>query len=209
MMVQTISAKDVTLHQLETMFGLQLTEDEDFFHEWQDDLPEITDTEKQALDRVKASYLNLIKYPPMLENTVKMAVLAPVLDLAGFFLSPFHVKSEKPIEIAVEDDGNIIRGQIDVLVIREQLWFMVIEAKKAAFSIEEGLPQILAYMIATPHPQKPVFGMICTGSSFIFIKLILGENPRYATSNLFDVRNRGNDLYYVLRVFKQLARLSS
>ncbi|MGC1392851.1 MAG: restriction endonuclease subunit R [Coleofasciculaceae cyanobacterium] len=208
-MVQTISAKDVTLHQLETMFGLQLTEDEDFFHEWQDDLPEITDTEKQALDRVKASYLNLIKYTPMLENTVKMAVLAPVLDLAGFFLSPFHVKSEKPIEIAVEDDGNIIRGQIDVLVIREQLWFMVIEAKKAAFSIEEGLPQILAYMIATPHPQKPVFGMICTGSSFIFIKLILGENPCYATSNLFDVRNRGNDLYYVLRVFKQLARLSS
>lgn len=208
-MVQTISAKDVTLYQLETMFGLQLTEDEDFFHEWQDDSPEITDTEKQALDRVKASYLNLIKYPPMLENTVKMVVLAPVLDLAGFFLSPFHVKSEKPIEIAVEDDGNIIRGQIDVLVIREQLWFMVIEAKKAAFSIEEGLPQILAYMIATPHPQKPVFGMICTGNSFIFIKLVLGENPRYATSNLFDVRNRGNDLYKVLRVFKQLARLSS
>jgi hypothetical protein len=35
-----------------------------FFREWQDDLPEITDLEKQALDRVKASYLNLIKYPP-------------------------------------------------------------------------------------------------------------------------------------------------
>lgn len=208
-MVQTLSAKDVTLHQLETMFGLQLTEDEDFFQEWQDDSPEITDTEKQALARVKASYLNLIKYPPMLENTVKMVVLDPLLDLAGFFLSPFHVKSEKSIEIAEEDEGNIIRGQIDVLVVREQLWFMVIEAKKAAFSIEEGLAQILAYMIATPHPQKPVFGIICTGNSFIFIKLILGENPRYGTSNLFDVRNRGNDLYYVLRIFNQLAQISS
>lgn len=208
-MVQTIQAKDATLSQLEAFFGLQLTEDEEFFHEWQDDLPEITETEKQQLDRVKASYLNLIKYPPMLENTVKMAVLSPLLDLAGFFLSPFHVKSEKSIEIAEEDEGVIIKGQIDVLVVREQLWFMVIEAKKAAFSIEEGLAQLLAYMIATPHPQKPVFGMICTGNSFIFIKLVLGENPRYATSNLFDVRNRGNDLYYVLRVFKQFAILSS
>lgn len=208
-MVQSIQAKDITLNQLRTIFGLQLTEDEDFFREWQDDLSEITDIEKQKLDRVKAGYLNLIEYPPMLENTVKMVVLAPMLDLAGFFLSPFHVKSEKSIEIAEEDEGNVIRGQIDVLVVREQLWFMVIEAKKAAFSIEEGLAQILAYMLATPHPHKPVFGMICTGNSFIFIKLVLGESPRYATSNLFDVRNLGNDLYKVLSVFKQLAKISS
>ncbi|HEY9891388.1 MAG TPA: restriction endonuclease subunit R [Candidatus Sericytochromatia bacterium] len=208
-MVQSIQAKDISLNELETIFELQLVEDDGFFREWQDDLPEVTDIEKQQLDRVKASYLNLIKYPPMLENTVKMVVLAPVWDLAGFFLSPFHVKSEKSIEIAEEDEGTIIRGQIDVLVIREQLWFMVIEAKKAAFSIEEGLAQILAYMLATPHPQKPVFGMICTGSSFIFIKLVLGETSQYATSNLFDMRNRGNDLYKVLSVFKKLARLSS
>ena len=172
-------------------------------------MPEITDIEKQQLDRVKASYLNLIKYPPLLENTVKMVVLAPVLDLAGFFLSPFHVKSEKSIEIAEEDEGVIIRGQMDVLVVREQLWFMVIEAKKAAFSIEVGLFQILAYMLATPHPQKPVFGMICTGSSFIFIKLVLGEISQYATSKIFELRNPGNDLYSALSVFKQLAQISS
>lgn len=208
-MVQTIPAKDISLSELRRIFKLQLVEDDQFFREWQDDLPEITEAEKQQLDRVKASYLNLVEYPPMLENTVKMVVLAPVLDLAGFFLSPFHVKSEKPIEIAEEDEGVIIRGQMDILVVREQLWFMVIEAKKAAFSIEEGLAQILAYMIATPHPQKPVFGMICTGSDFIFIKLVLGETSRYATSNLFNMRNRGNDLYQVLSIFKQLAQISS
>jgi hypothetical protein len=208
-MVQTISDQDVTLSELRRLFQLQLVEDDQFFREWQDDLPEITDIEKQQLDRVKASYINLIKYPPLLENTVKMVVLSPLLDLAGFFLSPFHVKSEKSIEIAEEDEGTIIRGQIDVLVIREQLWFMVIEAKKAAFSIEEGLAQILAYMLATPHPQKPVFGMICTGSSFIFIKLVIGETSQYATSNIFELRNRGNDLYKVLSVFKQLAQISS
>lgn len=208
-MVQTIQAKDITLHELETISGLQLVEDDQFFREWQDDLPEITDSEKQRLDRVKANYFNLIKYPPLLENTVKMVMLSPLLDLADFFLSPFHVKSEKSVEIAEEDEGVIIKGQIDVLVLREQLWLMVIEAKKAAFSIEEGLAQLLAYMLATPHPKKPGFGMITTGGSFIFVKLVQGETPQYATSRVFELRNPGNDLYRVLSVLKQLGVLSS
>ena len=65
-MVQTIQARDITLHELETRFGLTLVEDEQFFREWQDNLPDITASEKQQLDRVKANYTNLIKYPPLL-----------------------------------------------------------------------------------------------------------------------------------------------
>jgi hypothetical protein len=38
-MVQTIQAKEITLLDLETSFGLQLVEDEQFFREWQDNLP--------------------------------------------------------------------------------------------------------------------------------------------------------------------------
>jgi hypothetical protein len=208
-MVQTIPAKDISLSQLKTIFGLQRVEDEQFFREWQDNLPEITDLEKQRLDRVKANYLNLIEYPPLLENTVKMVVLSPLLDLADFFLSPFHIKSEKSVEISEEDEGAIIKGQIDVLVLREQLWLMVIESKKAAFSIEEGLAQILAYMLANPHPDKPCFGMITTGGSFIFIKLFKGPTWQYGTSGVFELRNPGNDLYSVLMVLKQCGRLSS
>jgi hypothetical protein len=208
-MVQTIQAKDITLKELRTIFNLKRVEDEQFFREWQDNLPEINELEKQQLDRVKANYFNLIEYPPLLENTVKMVVLSPLLDLADFYLSPFHVKSEKSVEISEEDEGVIIKGQIDVLVLREQLWLMVIESKKAAFSIEEGLAQILAYMLASPHPQKPCFGMITTGGSFIFVKLVQGETPQYATSGVFELRNPGNDLYKVLSILKQLGRLSS
>ena len=208
-MVQTIQAKDITLSQLKTIFGLQRVEDEQFFREWQDNLPEITDLDKQRLDRVKANYFNLIEYPPLLENTVKMVVLSPLLDLADFYLSPFHVRSEKSIEIAEEDEGVIIKGQIDVLVLREQLWIMVIESKKASFSIEEGLAPILAYMLATPHPEKPCFGMITTGGSFIFVKLVKGETPQYGLSKVFELRNPGNDLYGVLSVLKEFGRLSS
>jgi len=98
-MVQTIQARNITLYDLETTFGIQLVEDENFFREWQDNLPEITDTEKQRLDRVKASFANLLKYPPLLENTVKMVVLSPLWDLADFYLSPFHRRTRrKPLD---------------------------------------------------------------------------------------------------------------
>ncbi|EGJ29796.1 MULTISPECIES: hypothetical protein [Moorena] len=207
-MIQTIPAREITLYELETKFGIHLVEDNEFFREWQDDLPEITATEKERLDRVKVSYTNLTKYPPLLENTVKMVVLSPLLDLAGLYLPPFHIKSEKSVEIAEEDRGVIVRGNIDVLVLWEQFLVVVIESKKVAFSLEVGKPQLLAYMLSNPYPEKPVYGLITNGSSFRFIKLVKGEITQYAVSKLFDIFNPGNELYSVLRVLKGLGQLA-
>ncbi|OQY50026.1 MAG: restriction endonuclease subunit R, partial [Candidatus Parabeggiatoa sp. nov. 2] len=81
---QTIRATDLSLHDLEIQFGLQLAVDDQFFPEWQTELPEITDIDKQVMNQVKASYFNLVKYPPLLEDTVKMAVLGPLLNICGF-----------------------------------------------------------------------------------------------------------------------------
>jgi hypothetical protein len=86
-MVQTIQAQNIKLHDLIEEFGLQRTEDEQFFREWQDDLPELTNLEKQALDEVKADYLHLSEYP-ILEPIVKLVVLSPLLRLAGFYRVP-------------------------------------------------------------------------------------------------------------------------
>jgi hypothetical protein len=58
------------------------------------------------------------------------------------------------------------------LLLNEQFWVTGIESKQVAYSVEAGLDQILAYMLATPHLQKPVFGMITSGGSFIFINFI-------------------------------------
>jgi len=204
-MLQTIQARNVTLHDLSTKFGLQLVEDEHFFREWQDNLPEITSVDKQRLDRVKESYSNLLEYPPMLENTVKMVVLSPLLELADFYLSPFHIKSEKSVEISDEDEGVIVKGNIDVLVLSEQLWVAVIESKKTTFSLEVGWAQLLTYMLANPHPDKPAFGMLTNGASFRFFKLVKGINIQYGLSKIFDIFNPGNDLYGVLSVLKNLA----
>lgn len=205
-MVQTIQAKNVNLRDLITKFGIQLVQDEQFFQEWQDELPEVADIEKQLLDQVKAGYFNLLNYPPLLENAIKMAVLSPLLWLGNFYLS-LHIKSEKSVDISEEDEGVIVEGRLDVLVLKDQLWVMVIESKKASFSIEAGLAQILAYMLTNPNPEQPSFGMITTGGSFIFVKLVKEATPRYATSNVFELRNQGNDLYKVLSILKHLGQV--
>ena len=192
------------------LFHLQQVEDEQFFREWQDDLPEITDWQKQLLDQVKTGYFNLIKKPPLLEKTVNIAVVSPLLFIGQFFLSPFYLRAEKNVEISAEDEeqGIIVKGNLDTLVLKDQLWVMVIESKQAQFSIEAGLAQILAYMLGNPHPEQPCFGMITTGGSFMFVKLVKGETPQYATSDLFGIGNRKNNLYDVLRVLKRLIQLA-
>ena len=48
-MTQSIQAKTLTLHDVKTKFNFQLCEDEQFFREWIDDLPEISDDKKRSL----------------------------------------------------------------------------------------------------------------------------------------------------------------
>ncbi len=188
-MVQTLQAKNVTLSELSDRFGLELTEDEQFFQEWQGDLAEVTTAEKQRLDRVKSSFSNLLEYPPLLKNTVKMVVLSALLDLADVYQKPFHIKSEPSFQIMTEDEGTVIRGDVDVLVLREQLWVIVIEAKRAAVDVDEGRAQLLSYMLANPTFEKPAFGMITNGRNFLFVKLVPQTTPRYALSRLFSLVN--------------------
>jgi hypothetical protein len=208
-MSQTIRASDISLHDLKVKFGLQRTFDGQFFPEWQPaKLPEMIEVDKRFLDRAKEAYFNLIEYPPLLEDTVKMAVLAPLLNLAGFYLYPFHTKSEYSVKVSTIDGEIVVEGKIDVLVLKEQFWVMVIESKRASFSIEAGLAQILAYMLANKNQDKPCFGMITTGGSFVFIKLLKGETPQYALSRVFELNNPGNDLYTVLGILKQLEQVA-
>lgn len=205
-MAQTIQAQDISLNDLETKFKLAHSQDNHFFREWRDELP-VSESEKHFLDRIKSNYLNLIKYPPMLENAVKMVVLSPLLDLAGFYQHPFRISTEKSVEIISEDEGTIVKGKIAVLVLQEQLWILVIEAKKPQFSLELGIPQALAYMTDTPNFEQPTFGFVTNGSNFIFIKLMRQDTPIYALSDEFTLR-RANDLYNVLSVLKKLGILN-
>ncbi|WP_027400971.1 hypothetical protein [Aphanizomenon flos-aquae] len=206
-MVQFIQAQNIGIAYLETRFDLEQTDNEGFFTEWLENLPEISDLEKQYLDRVKLHFLRLVKHPPLSEETVKLVVLSPLLSLAGFYDEPFLIRSESSIEIAVEDQEEVIRGRINVLVIQQQLWLLVIESKKPAFSLLEAIPQALTYMLANPQPTKPVFGLVMNGSDFIFLKLSQINQPQYALSDQFTLLKRENELYQVFRILKKLGQI--
>jgi predicted type IV restriction endonuclease len=208
-MVQFIHAQNATLSYLETRFGLQLVDDETFFTEWLENLPEITDIEKQELDKVKLHFLRLNKRLPLLEDAVKLVVLSPLLSLAGFYDDPFFIKNEEPMEISLEDEGEIIRGRIDILVIQQYFWLLVIESKRASFSLLEVIPQALTYMLGNPQPETPAFGLVTNGSHFIFLKLTNENTCKYAISDEFSLLRRENKLYQVLKVLKKLGQILS
>jgi hypothetical protein len=207
-MTQIIPAKETNLRYLIDNFGIQLVLDSQFFPEWQNDLPELTDLDKQLLDKVKTGYFNLLNYPPVLESVVRMAIVDPILFIGDFYIAPLYIKAEAAIEITSEDEGVIIKGKIDTLVLKDQFWVMVIESKQAEYSIEKGLAQILIYMLSNPYPHRPSFGMITSGGEFIFVKLVKGNTPNYALSKGFLTRNPGNELYDVLRILKRLTQLA-
>lgn len=207
-MVQSLQAENITLRELIDFYGLQFVDDRSFFSEWQAELPELSDSEMQLLDQIKAGYLNLRNDPPLLENTVNAAILSPLLFVGKFYLPPFHIKLEKSIELVTHDQDVLIKGRIDFLLLNRQLWVTVIESKQVAYSVEAGLDQILAYMLAAPQSQDRVFGMITSGGSFMFLKLVKGAVPKYGTSNIFDIRNTGNELYDVLKILKRLSQLT-
>jgi predicted type IV restriction endonuclease len=168
-MAQSFVIEKATIYDLEQRFGLSQTEDSAFFEEWQEPLPPLTLEEQHRLARVQASYANLDRRS-VLENTVKLAVVAPLLDLAGFFLPPFYVDTEKEVQLTAENEGILLRGRLDVLVLQEQFWVLVIEAKQAEFSLKVGIPQALAYMLAAPQLGKPLYGLVTNGSSFMFFE---------------------------------------
>ena len=208
---QTLAIGTVSLYDLEQQFGLQLSHDSNFFREWQDDLPPLTIVEQERLQRIIAIAANLERRS-VLENTVKMAIVSPLLDLAGFFLPPFYVETETPVEIVAEEGEMLLRGKIDVLVLMEQIWVLMIESKRAGFSLKVGIPQALAYLIAAPQHDRPLFGLVTNGSHFIFLKLVhpgaSWNTPIYAKSKEF-ILDQDEGLALTLRILKKLAAIVS
>lgn len=205
-MVQTLQARNVTLENLQEHFGLRLTTSYQFFPEWMNAQAELTDLEKQILDRVKTNFLYLSQSPPMMENAVKMVVLSPLLDLAGFYTPPFRMRAEVSIDVSAQDQDVMIRGQIDVLILSGQLWVLAIESKNMGIGLSVGIPQALSYMLATPVGNRPMFGLVTTGSEFVFLKLVQQPTPLYTSSRVFSMLSPSNELYDVLQILKTLGQ---
>ena len=174
-----------SLADAETRFNLRRTEDEQFFTEWYEDLPVITDAEKASLNLIRRRYLYHQADGNLTEGTVTLLIGAPLLERAGFYDFPFKMRGEASVEIILDDDDDdveTLRGRIDVLVLQNHFWVTLLESKRTTISVMSALPQTLTYMMANPYPNEPAFGMITNGDGIIFVKLIQQGTPQYDIS---------------------------
>lgn len=213
MSLTAITQKITTLREAEQHFNLVQTVDPDFFTEWQVDLPQLTETEKAELDRIKARYRYHRAQGHLAEGLVNLVVLSPllelVLELAGFYDPPFQMQAEVAVEVTTsvsesEVSEKVLRGRIDFLVISQGIWIAVLESKSSPLNLDTAIPQTLAYMMANPHAEKPVFAMVTNGGEFFFIKLSFQGIPQYDISRSFSLLPLRNELYEVLRILKNL-----
>ncbi|MDF5728496.1 MAG: type I restriction endonuclease subunit R [Rhizonema sp. PD38] len=196
-----------SLMDAETRFGLVRVESGQFFQEWSTGLPEIISDEKISLDVVRRRYLYHRAGGDLLEGTVMLLLVSPLLALAGFYDPPFKIKAEAAVALVLDDGEEILRGRIDVLILQERLWVMVLESKKTTLSVWSALPQALAYLMANPNPNLPIFGMVTNGDDILLIKLVQTDTPQYDLSRVFSPFTSVRELYSVLQILKRFAQV--
>ncbi|MGD1897962.1 MAG: hypothetical protein ACFB16_13530 [Phormidesmis sp.] len=129
--ILAISEAMTTFRQVEEKLGLYLSDDPAFFPEWSEDLSDLPAAVRSRLDAVRKNYLYQISDGALLEETIKLVILSPLLKLAGFYSTPYKFRAEVPVEIeALGNSNEVLRRRIDGLVLLEQLWIVVIESKK-------------------------------------------------------------------------------
>jgi hypothetical protein len=103
----------------------------------------------------------------------------------------------------LEDRGEILQGRIDTLILNEQLWILVIEAKNSTFALSIALPQLLTYMLSQDRQGQPLFGLVTNGEEFRFVKL---QQDEFDLSDIFSVLPPSrSQLPIALQVLKSLA----
>ena len=206
-MSTAITEAITTLAEAERRFNLNRTEDEQFFSEWHTGLPNLTEAERIGLNELRRRYLYQRAESHLLEGTVMLLLASPLLAIAGFYDPPFKVRAEESVQITLDDSEEVLQRRIDVLVLENQLWIVVLESKKTALSVWSALPQTLAYLMANPQPEQPSFGMMTNGDDILFVKLTQIDNRQYDVSKVFAPFISNQELYSVLQILKCMSQV--
>lgn len=201
------NASSLTLSTLRQNFGLRLDSSDRFFDEWLNNAPTLTEAELQGIDRLANNYIYLSQEEPPLEEIVKLVVVSPLLDLAGFYQFPFWVKAEVSTNIEVADEANTIavQGRIDILVIQDSFWILVIESKPARLDVTAGIPQALTYLLSASNLQSSSYGMVTNGREVLFLKCDRQQSvPQYTRSPTYRLLENRAERIQVLQGLKQI-----
>jgi hypothetical protein len=105
------------------------------------------------------------------------------------------------------DSEEVLQGRLDVLVLKESFWVVVLKSKKTALSVWSALPQTLAYLMANPVADTPSLALMTNGDDSVFVKLDQAAGRRYSFSRSFAALTSNQELYKILQILKRLAQL--
>jgi predicted type IV restriction endonuclease len=202
----------LSLADLRELVGLNRDRMDRFFDQWLNSTPILSDYEQQALTRLRCNYENILESSP-LEEVVKLVVVAPLLDLAGFYQPPFSIRTEASTELTLIDEGITLTGSIDVLVVQQRFWVLVVESKQSKLDVTSGIPQTLSYLLSQPIEAQSEstldrFGMVTNGREVVFLKLQAQQPPTFTQSRIYQVvETQGSDLIQILQGLKAIGQV--
>lgn len=215
-MAQTtaITKAILSFRDLEAKLNLRRSTDPHLFFEWEQALPELSVAEKASLERLSTRYLSYLETGEVNEGTLNIILLSPLLDALGLCDPPYRIRGEAWVEVqtAVDAEAGVttLEGRIDALTLQEEFWLVIMEGKRGGFNVLQAVPQTLAYMAASPHPEKPVFGLVTNGYDYLFVKLIRQNRREFALSHNFTLlSDERSNLFQVARILKHLVGVAS
>ncbi|MGB7414068.1 MAG: type I restriction endonuclease, partial [Thermosynechococcaceae cyanobacterium] len=114
------------------------------------------------------------------------------------------------VDILLQERNERLQGRIDTLIIQDQLWVLVVEAKNTSLSLAVAIPQALTYMMSAPDSTWPVYGLVTNGDEYRFIKLDKStpDKPLFDLSDIFSLfPPQRSKLNQVLQILKQAGSL--
>jgi len=197
-----------TISTAETKFGLSRSPSLDFFTEWQNQLPELDSSDRINLEILWRRYLYHRSSGSLLESTVMLLLVSPLLTIAGLYDPPFLLKAKESVLINLADSEEILQGRIDVLILSDRLWIIIVESKKTMLSVWSGLPQTLAYLMASPRNDRPNFALLTNGDDIVFIKVFIKlENQQYGMSKVFAPLVNQRELEFACQILRKIAEI--
>ncbi|MCE2887860.1 MAG: hypothetical protein ACK6CP_06590 [Pseudanabaena sp.] len=133
-----------------------------------------------------------------------LLLFSPLLTITGLYDPPFLLKAEESVLIEIADSEESLQGRIDVFVLRDRIWIIVLESKKTMLSVWSALPQTLAYLMASPNGDRPTFAMLTNGDDVVFVKL---EGRQYGMSQVLAPLVNQGELEVAWRVLRKIAEI--
>jgi hypothetical protein len=206
----TLRARELSLEDVHQFFGFEPVweaEFEDFLA-----LPSVTPAEEARLQQVSANFKRYLLAGQVSEGQVRIVVVNPLLQIAGYDQFPLEYRSEENIaQIFIEDQDLYIRGRFDLVVVNRQLenaqqqplWILVVESKNLSAAESTGIAQMLTYAHTSLQHQSAVWGMVTNGEIHRFFYLHKGDPTRYYHMPSLSLM-RSHQLTQLLRVLKAI-----